>query len=59
MLASKKNATKTSNKEENEHTFAIDGDDCQTKGSYETAWDKRIAELRKMFRPVEEAAETL
>lgn len=52
-------ATKTSNLEESEHTFAVEQDDCQSKGSYETARDKRVAELRKMFKPVAEAAETL
>ena len=55
----KTHAPKTSNLEESEHTFALDGDDCQSKGSYETARDKRVAKMRKMFRPVEEAAESL
>ena len=50
---------KTSNLGEDERTLAVDADDLQSKGSYEMARDKRVAQLKQMFRPVEESAETL
>lgn len=49
----------TSNLGDSEHTLAVVADDCQSKGSYKTARDKRVAELRKLLRPVEEVAKTL
>ncbi len=52
-------ATKTSTLGESVHTSADDAGDCPSKGLYEEARDKRVAELKKMFKPVEEAAETL
>ena len=55
----KTHVTNTSNPCENIHTLVIDDGECQSKGSYETARDKRVAELKKMFMPVQEAAETL
>ena len=51
--------TKTSNPGESVHTFAVDASDCQSKGSYETARDKRVAKLKEMFKPVQEATKTL
>lgn len=47
----------TSNLGESKHTFVVNANDCQTKGSYETACDKRVAQLKRMFRLVVEAAE--
>ena len=44
---------------ESVHTSAEVPSDCQSKGSYETARDKRVAELRQMFKPVQDAANTL
>ena len=44
---------------ESVRTSADDVVDCQSKGSYETARDKRVAELRQMFKPLQEAANTL
>ena len=41
---------------ESVHTSAEVAGDCQSKGSYETARDKRVAELREMFKPVQDAA---
>ena len=58
-LPLKNYATKTSTLGESVHTSADDAGDCPSKGSYEEARDKRVAELKKMFKPVEEAAETL
>ena len=55
----KTHVTNTSNPGESVHTVAVDDVDCQSKGSYETACDKRVAELQKMFKPVQEAAEAL
>ena len=55
----KKPVTKTSNPGEREHTFEVDAADCQSKGSYETARDKRVAKLKELFKPVQEAAKTL
>lgn len=55
----KRHATKTSNPGESVHTSPVDVGDCQSKGSYEEARDRRVAELKKMFKPMEEAAETL
>lgn len=55
----KKHATKTSNQCDSVHTFPEDAADSQSKGSYETARDRRVAELKAMFKPVEEAAKTL
>jgi hypothetical protein len=50
---------KTSNQGDSVHTFESDAEECQSKGSYETARDKRVAELKEMFKPVQEAANTL
>lgn len=44
--------TKTMNPSESVHTFAMDYGDGQSKGSYETARDKRVGELKEMFKPV-------
>lgn len=55
----KRQYTNTSNPDESTHTLAVDDDDCQSKGSYEMARDKRVAELEKMFMPVQQAADTL
>ena len=55
----KTHVTNTSNPSESVHTLAVDDADCQSKGSYETARDKRVAELQKLFKPVQEAALTL
>lgn len=38
--------TKTLNPGESVHTFTVDAGDCQSKGSYETAHDKRVAEMK-------------
>lgn len=51
--------TKTSKPVESVHTLSEDTGDCQSKGSYETARDRRVAELKEMFKPVQEAAKTL
>lgn len=55
----KRHKTKTSNPGANEHTSPVDSGDCPSKGSYEEARDIRVAKLKKMFKPVEEAAESL
>ena len=55
----KRQYTNTSNPDKSTHTLAVDDEDCQSKGSYETARDKRVAELKKMFMPVQQAADTL
>ena len=55
----KTHVTNTSNPGESIHTLAVDDGECQSKGLYETARDKCVAELKKMFMPVQEAAETL
>ena len=47
------------NPSESIHTCAEDAGDCQSKGSYETTRDKRVAELREMFKPMQEAAKSL
>ena len=41
------------------HTSPEVPSDCHSKGSYETARDKRVAELRQMFKPIQDAAKTL
>lgn len=58
-LPLKTSITKTLNPSKNIHTFAVDVGDCQSKGSYETARDKRAAKLKEMFKPVHDAAITL
>ena len=55
----KRPVTKTSNPCESVHTCAVDVGDCNSKGSYETARDKRVAKLKELFKPVQEAAKTL
>ena len=55
----KTHVTNTSNPGESVHTLAVYDADCQSKGSYETARDKRVDELQKLLKPVQEAAETL
>lgn len=55
----KRHVTNTSNPHESVHTLPVDDGECQSKGSYETARDIRVAELKKMFMLVQQAADTL
>lgn len=55
----KTHVTNTSNPGDSVHTLVVDDGECQSKGSYETARDKRVAELKKYFKPVQDAAESL